>query len=256
MNSDGVARERAPARIPKELSNASIPKHICIIMDGNGRWARQRSKLRIFGHNKGADTVDTITEECARLGVKQLTVYAFSSENWKRPKREVEQLMKLLKSFLLDKRPKIMRNNIRLTTIGRTNDLPEDVRAELNRSIEASSTNTGMNLCLALSYGGRVEIVDACRRFARDVADGLRKPEDLDERLLQAYMYDPKMEPPDLLIRTGGDMRISNFLLWHISYTELHVTPVLWPDFSVKDLYAAILDYSKRERRFGEVRDS
>jgi undecaprenyl diphosphate synthase len=242
-------------RIPRELANATIPSHISIIMDGNGRWARQRSKLRIFGHNKGADTVDLITEECARLGVKQLTLYAFSSENWKRPKREVEQLMKLLKSYLVDKRPKIMKNNIRLTTIGRTGDLPDDVRGELQRSLEVSSTNTGLNLCLALSYGGRGEIVDACKRFARDVSDGLRKPEDLDERLLQAYMYDPKMDPPDLLIRTGGDMRISNFLLWHISYTELYVTPVLWPDFSAKDLHAAILDYSKRERRFGEVRE-
>jgi undecaprenyl diphosphate synthase len=242
-------------RIPKELANARIPGHIAIIMDGNGRWAKQRGRLRVFGHNKGADTVDAITEESAKLGVKQLTLYAFSSENWKRPKREIEALMKLLKQYLVDKRPKIMRNNIRLTTIGKTGDLPEDVRGELARSMEVSSTNTGMKLCLALSYGGRGEIVDACRRFARDVADGLRKPEDLDERLLQAYMYDPKMEPPDLLIRTGGDLRISNFLLWHISYTELYVTPTLWPEFSVKELYAAILDYSKRERRFGEVRD-
>jgi undecaprenyl diphosphate synthase len=238
-----------------ELNGASIPKHICVIMDGNGRWARARGRMRILGHHRGADTVDTIAEECARLGVERLTLYAFSSENWKRPKREVELLMRLLKKFLVEKRAKIMKNKIRLTTIGRTQDLPEEVRRELAKSVEVSSTNPGMTLCLALSYGGRREIVDACRRFARDVSEGLRKPEDLDEGLLQAYMYDPKMEPPDLLIRTGGDMRISNFLLWHISYTELYVTPTLWPEFGVKELHAAIQDYAGRERRFGEVRE-
>lgn len=236
------------------LNGASVPAHIAIIMDGNGRWANQQGRIRVWGHSQGATAVDEITEECARLGVKRLTLYAFSSENWKRPKREVEQLMKLLKRYLVDKRERIMANNIRLRAIGRTEALPEPVQKELHKSVGLSVGNTGMILTLALNYGGRTEILDACRRFARDVARGLRRPDDLSEEVLHGYMYDPAMEPPDLLIRTGGERRISNFLLWHISYTELYVTPTLWPEFDKEELHMAVLDYSRRERRFGGVR--
>jgi undecaprenyl diphosphate synthase len=236
------------------LNGASIPGHVAIIMDGNGRWAQQRGRLRVWGHSRGADAADEITEECARLGVRRLTLYAFSSENWTRPKREVDQLMKLLKRYLVGRRGKILKNNIRLRAVGRTESLPESVQKELHKSIGLSASNTGMILTLALNYGGRTEIVDACRRFAEDVARGLRRPDELTEELLTAHMYDPAMEPPDLLIRTGGERRISNFLLWHISYTELYVTPTLWPEFDREELHMAILDYSRRERRFGGIR--
>jgi undecaprenyl diphosphate synthase len=236
------------------LNGAVMPGHVAIIMDGNGRWARERGKMRVWGHSRGADAVDEITEECARLGIKRLTLYAFSSENWKRPKREVDQLMRLLKKYLVDKRPRIMSNNIRLRAIGRTGDLPEPVQKELHKTVGKSARNTGMILNLALNYGGRTEILDACRRFAEDVARGLRRPDQLSEETLTACMYDPDMEPPDLLIRTGGERRVSNFLLWHISYTEFYVTPTLWPDFDREELHMAILDYSRRERRFGGVR--
>lgn len=198
--------------------------------------------------------MDEITEECARLGVRRLTLYAFSSENWRRPRREVDQLMKLLKRYLVERRDKIMQNNIRLRAVGRTEGLPEAVQKELHKSVGLSASNTGMILTLALNYGGRTEILDACRRFAEDVARGLRRPDELTEELLTSHMYDPGMDPPDLLIRTGGERRISNFLLWHISYTELYVTPTLWPEFDREELHMAILDYSRRERRFGGLR--
>ena len=223
-------------------------------MDGNGRWAQQQGRLRAWGHSKGATAVDEITEECARLGVKRLTLYAFSSENWKRPRREVDELMRLLKRYLVDKRDRILKNRIRLRAVGRIEELPEPVLKQLRKSIGLSAQNSGMILTLALNYGGRTEILDAARRFADDVARGLRRPDELTEELLSAYMYDPAMEPPDLLVRTGGEKRISNFLLWHISYTELYVTPTLWPEFDREELHMAILDYSRRERRFGGIR--
>lgn len=228
-----------------------IPKHIAIIMDGNGRWARQRGLIRIRGHEKGTESVREITRECAKKHLKQLTLYAFSSENWKRPKREVNLLMKLLKEYLIKERKEIEENNIKLTAIGRINELPEDVQRELAISMEESKNNTGMVLCLALNYGGRTEIVDAAKEIMRKVKEGKLRLDEITEETFREHMYMPDMQDPDLLIRTGGEMRISNFLLWEVSYAELWVTPVYWPDFRKTHLEEAIRDYANRERRFG-----
>jgi len=228
-----------------------IPSHIAIIMDGNGRWARQRGLIRIRGHEKGTESVREITRECAKKHLKQLTLYAFSSENWKRPKREVNLLMKLLKEYLIKERKEIEENNIRLTAIGRINELPEDVQRELAISMEESKNNTGMVLCLALNYGGRTEIVDAAKKIMRKVKEGKLRLDEITEETFREHMYMPDMQDPDLLIRTGGEMRISNFLLWEVSYAELWVTPVYWPDFRKTHLEEAIRDYANRERRFG-----
>lgn len=228
-----------------------IPTHIAIIMDGNGRWARQKGLMRIRGHEKGTESVREITRECAKKHLKQLTLYAFSSENWKRPKREVNLLMKLLKEYLIKERKEIEENNIRLTAIGRINELPEDVQRELAISKEESKNNTGMVLCLALNYGGRTEIVDAAKEIVREVKEGKLRLGEITEETFREHMYMPDMPDPDLLIRTGGEMRISNFLLWEVSYTELWVTPVYWPDFKKAHLEEAIRDYANRERRFG-----
>jgi undecaprenyl diphosphate synthase len=235
------------------LTGLKIPKHIAIIMDGNGRWAREHGLQRILGHESGAETVREMTRECSRLGVERLTLYAFSAENWKRPDREVGFLMQLLAQYLVQERKEIMDNNIRFTSIGRLHELPEAVRKELQGTTEISSKNTGMVLCLALSYGGRFEIVDAVRRLAEDVKAGRCAPDAIDEQAIAKYLYDPAAPDPDLLIRTGGDMRVSNFLLWQISYTELWVTPVRWPEFTKEHLHEAIRDFSRRDRRFGNV---
>ena len=235
------------------LTGLKIPKHIAIIMDGNGRWAREHGLQRILGHESGAETVREMTRECSRLGVERLTLYAFSAENWKRPDREVGFLMQLLAQYLVQERKEIMDNNIRFTSIGRLQELPEAVRKELQGTTDLSSKNTGMVLCLALSYGGRIEIVDAVRKLAEEVKAGRRSPESIDEQEIAKYLYDPAAPDPDLLIRTGGDMRVSNFLLWQISYTELWVTPVRWPEFTKEHLHEAIRDFSRRDRRFGNV---
>lgn len=237
------------------LTGLKIPRHIAIIMDGNGRWAREHGLQRILGHESGAETVREITRECSRLGVDRLTLYAFSAENWKRPQPEVGFLMQLLAEYLVRERAEIMENNIRFTAIGRLEELPEPVRRELAGTSALSAKNTGMTLCLALAYGGRVEIVDAVRRLAQDVRDGRCDPAAIDEAAIAKYLYDPGSPDPDLLIRTGGDMRVSNFLLWQISYTELWVTPVKWPEFTKDHLHEAIRDYSQRDRRFGNISD-
>jgi undecaprenyl diphosphate synthase len=220
-------------------------------MDGNGRWARKRGLTRIRGHIEGVKSVREITEECARKHIEQLTLYAFSSENWSRPRLEVEVLMRLLKRYLIKERKTIMDNNIRFTVIGRIEALPRDVQEEIAREIEISKNNTGMVLCLALNYGGRAEIVDAAVKLARKVKEGKLRPEDINEETLKENMYTAGMTDPDLLIRTGGDMRVSNFLLWEISYTELWITPVYWPDFRKENLEEALRDYASRERRYG-----
>lgn len=232
---------------------AKTPAHIAIILDGNGRWAKQRGLTRIKGHNKGADTVTKVTRHCSKKKVKQLTLYAFSQENWKRPKLEIRFLMRLLKKYLIRERKEIEENNIRLTAIGRIDGLPADVKKELAISIEESKNNTGMILCLALNYGGRSEIVDAAKKFAREVECGNMELEDVTEESFNNYLYMPNMSDPDLLIRTGGEIRVSNFLLWEISYTELWFTKTCWPDFSTEELDEAIKDYGSRERRFGGV---
>jgi len=232
-----------------------IPSHIAIIMDGNGRWARRRGFARFRGHREGAESVREITRECAKKHLKQLTLYAFSQENWKRPQREINLLMKLLKDFLVKERKEIDDNNIRLTAIGRISELPEDVQRELATTMEGSKNNTGMILCLALNYGGRTEIVDAAREIAKNVKNGKLSLGEITEDTFKKYLYMSDMPDPDLLIRTGGDMRVSNYLLWEISYTELWVTPVCWPDFRKAHLEEALKDYARRERRFGGLRE-
>ncbi|OHB46645.1 MAG: di-trans,poly-cis-decaprenylcistransferase [Planctomycetes bacterium GWF2_40_8] len=228
-----------------------LPNHIAIIMDGNGRWARRRGFMRVRGHEEGVNSVREITTECAKKHIGQLTLYAFSNENWKRSKIEVNFLMRMLKKFLIEERPTIRDNDIILKTIGRTEALPEDVQKELLISMEESKNNTGMILCLALNYGGRTEIVDAAKGLAKNVKKGVVKLKDIDDDVFKSYMYTSDMTDPDLLIRTGGEMRVSNFLLWEVSYAELWFTPVYWPEFRKKHLEDALSDYAKRERRYG-----
>jgi undecaprenyl diphosphate synthase len=234
--------------------NLPVPRHIAIIMDGNGRWAEARGMRRVKGHQAGIDSVRAISEECARLGVGQLTLYAFSEENWKRPRLEIEFLMRMLKRFLVKERDTLMRNNMRFGAIGRLERLPRDVRRELDKTIELASGNTGTLLCLALSYGGRAELADAMRKLAQKVERGELKPEQIDEAAITAHLYQPEMPEPDLVIRTAGEMRLSNFLLWQISYAELYVTDTLWPDFREEHLHAALRDFGGRERRFGGLK--
>lgn len=232
-----------------------VPSHIAIIMDGNGRWAEARGMRRVKGHEAGIDSVRAISEECARLGIGQLTLYAFSEENWRRPRLEIEFLMRMLKRFLVKERDTLMRNNMRFGAIGRLDRLPRDVRRELDKTIELAADNTGTLLCLALSYGGRAELVDAMTKLAERVQAGELKPADITEQAIAANLYQPDMADPDLVIRTAGEMRLSNFLLWQISYAELYVTETLWPDFREEHLNAALEDFAGRERRFGGLVD-
>ena len=232
-----------------------VPKHIAIIMDANGRWAEARGMRRVKGHEAGIDSVRAISEECARLGVGQLTLYAFSEENWRRPRLEIEFLMRMLKRFLVKERETLMRNDMRFGAIGRIDRLPKDVRKELDKTIQLTAGNKGTLLCLALSYGGRAELSDAMRVLAEKVQAGELKPDQIDEAAIAAELYQPNMPDPDLVIRTAGEMRLSNFLLWQISYAELYVTETLWPDFREVHLQAAIQDYNGRERRFGGLVD-
>ncbi len=228
-----------------------LPNHIAIIMDGNGRWAKRRGFIRLRGHEEGVKSVREITTECARMHIGQLTLYAFSNENWKRSKTEVKFLMRMLKRYLIEERKTIEDNNIILKAVGRIEALPEDVQRELFISIEESKNNTGMILCLALNYGGRTEIADAAKKLAEDVKRRKLDLQDINEDTFKSYMYMPEMPDTDLLIRTGGEMRVSNFLLWEISYAELWFTHVYWPEFRKKHLEEALGDYAKRERRFG-----
>jgi len=233
------------------LDAAKLPRHVAIIMDGNGRWAVERGKQRIEGHLRGADIVRaTVTESC-KLGLGQLTLYCFSAENWKRPDEEVGFLMSLLKQYLLDERELIMAENIRFTVIGRRDGLSDEVLAAMDESIRLSRGNTGLTLCLAINYGGRTEIVDACRTIAERVRRGELSPQQIDEEHINAALYTAGMPDPDLLIRTAGEMRISNYLLWQISYAELWVTPKCWPDFDTQLFHEALRDFAGRKRRFG-----
>jgi undecaprenyl diphosphate synthase len=230
-----------------------IPRHIAIIMDGNGRWARERGLPRTEGHRRGADSVESIVEACGELGVGFLTLYAFSTENWKRPKTEVSALMKMLEHFLKVKTPKLMAQNVRLQAIGRLHDLPERTQQQLHRSIEATSQNTGLTLILALSYGAREEIVDGIKSLIESIERGHLDRGMITADVFSKHLYTRYFPDPDLLIRTSGEMRISNFLLWQLSYTEFHVTPTLWPDFRKPQLIEALRDFSRRDRRFGGV---
>jgi undecaprenyl diphosphate synthase len=230
---------------------ASVPGHIAIIMDGNGRWARERGWPRLKGHEQGAHNVQTICEACIAEGVGFLTLYAFSTENWKRPAHEVAGLMVLLERFLSEKVAMMDKNGVRLATIGRTADLPVPVRKRLERAIAETAHNTKLTLTLALNYGGRDEIVDAVRAIACEAKAGALDPTLITAETLSAHLYTAGIPDPDLLIRTSGEMRLSNFLLWQLSYTEIHVTSRLWPDFGAEDLRAAIVDFQSRDRRFG-----
>jgi len=231
-----------------------LPRHIAIIMDGNGRWARRRGKPRSAGHRAGAERINPITKECSRLGIEQLTLYAFSMENWRRPKTEVAVLMRLLVRHLRKELPAMMDDNVRFRAIGRLDALPASARKAVRETERQTAENTGTVLCLALSYGGRTEIADAARAIAERARDGSLRPKDVTERSFGGFLYTAGMPDPDLLIRTAGEMRVSNFLLWQTWYTELYVTDVLWPDFTPEELGKAIREYGRRERRFGNIR--
>jgi undecaprenyl diphosphate synthase len=234
-----------------QIDLTKLPQHIAIIMDGNGRWAKGKGKLRIFGHHNGVLSVRDIVEGSVELGVKYLTLYTFSTENWNRPKLEVMAIMELLVSTIDKEINTFMENNVRLNAIGDLAMLPEKCYKELARAIETTSVNTGLVLTLALSYSSRKEMVTAAKQIAEKVLKGELKPEDIDEEVFENNLYTYDMPNPELLIRTSGEFRISNYLLWQIAYAELYFTPKLWPDFRREDLFEAILDYQKRERRFG-----
>jgi undecaprenyl diphosphate synthase len=236
------------------LTPERLPAHVAIIMDGNGRWAQQRGLPRIEGHSRGVKAVRATVEECCRLGIQQLTLYCLSVENWKRPQIELDFLMALLHKYLIEERAEIMGQNIRFTTIGRRSDLPPEVLEELDKNIDLSRANTGMVLCLAINYGGRTELVDAMRSLVEQVRQGTLDPRQIDEDAINNALYTAGMPDPDLLIRTAGEMRISNFLLWQVSYAELWVTEQCWPDFDAATLHTALRDYGNRERRFGGLK--
>lgn len=228
-----------------------MPRHIAIIMDGNGRWAKERGLARIEGHEAGSRTVRAVTEACVELGIEFLTVYAFSTENWKRPEAEVNALWALLEHFVAQETPTLMENNVRLRAIGRLGELPAGCQQALQRTIDLTGGNTATTLILAVNYSGRTELVDATREIGIKLASGDIRPEAIDVETIAQHLYTRDFPDPDLLIRTSGEMRLSNFLLWQLAYTEIHVTEKLWPDFGKDDLRAAIADYSSRHRRFG-----
>lgn len=233
--------------------SGEIPKHIAIIMDGNGRWAKKRGLPRVAGHKRGVDTVKEIVEACAEIGVKFLTLYTFSTENWKRPKDEVSTLMRLLLNSLRDRVNELNDNDIRLTTIGNIDSLPVAVRKQLEFDIQRTKNNKKMVLNLALSYSGRWELLEAIKQVTDSVVQGKIKSEDIDEKIVSSFLTTKDIPDPDLVIRTSGEFRVSNFLLWQIAYSEFIITETLWPDFSKFDLYDAIKIFQKRERRFGKV---
>ena len=236
-----------PFDVPKERR----PRHVAIIMDGNGRWAERRGLPRIEGHRRGVASVRRTTEECARLGVEQLTLYCLSSENWKRTRQELDFLMHLLRQYMIEERASIQEQNLRVVVIGSREGIPDDVLREMDKTVQMSRSNTGLRLCLAINYGGRQELVDAVRQIAREAAAGTLNPEHVTEQTLASHLYTAEMQDPDLLIRTAGEMRVSNFLLWQISYAELWVTDRCWPEFDEAQLRQAIRDYAARTRRFG-----
>ena len=233
-----------------------MPRHIAVIMDGNGRWAQQRDLPRIEGHRHGVASVRRITEECARLGVEQLTLYCLSSENWKRPPHELEFLMHLLEQYMIEERSTIMQQNIQVAVIGRREGISSEAQREIDQTIAMSAQNSGLRLCLAINYGARAELADAVRQIAAEVQAGRIDPTAIDEDTIDAHLYTTGMPEPDLLIRTAGEMRLSNFLLWQISYAEIWVTDLCWPEFDEAQLHAAIRSFANRDRRFGGLTNS
>jgi undecaprenyl diphosphate synthase len=242
-----MADELAPLEVPSERR----PRHIAIIMDGNGRWAERQHLPRIAGHERGVNSVRRTTEEAARLKIEQLTLYCLSSENWKRPQTEINFLMHLLEQYMIEERATIMSNNVRVRMLGRRDDIPEQVLRELDKTVAMSSANTGLWLNLAINYGGRAELVDAMRTIARHIQAGDLSPGGIDEQTIAANLYTAEAPDPDLVIRTAGEMRISNFLLWQVSYAEIWVTEKCWPEFDEVTLHEAIRAYASRKRRFG-----
>lgn len=237
----------------EQIDNTRIPRHIAIIMDGNGRWAKAHGLMRMFGHKQGVEVVHNITTAAAQLGLQYLTLYTFSIENWNRPKEEVDALMNLLVDTIVKETPTLMNNNVRLLTIGDTDRLPEQAKQKFLECIRQTSGNTGLKMVIALSYSARWELAHAMQLAAEDVQKGQLSPEQVTEDTVKQYLTTAGMPDPDLLIRTSGELRISNFLLWQLAYSELYFTDLLWPDFTVEEFYHAIVDYQHRERRFGKT---
>ena len=256
VQDSGESLTATAASAAGDRAAAPRPRHVAIIMDGNGRWARARGLPRIEGHRRGVASVRRITEHCARLGLEQLTLYCLSSENWRRPAAEISFLMHLLEQYVIEERTLLMKERIRLSMIGRREGLPAGTLAEIDRTVELCAANDGMRLCLAVNYGSRAEIVEAARRLAGEVRDGRLDPAAIDEDVFAARLDTAGMPDPDLLMRTAGEMRISNFLLWQISYAELWVTDVCWPDFTEAHLDAALSAFAARDRRFGGLSPS
>lgn len=250
---DITAGTKSNADLLPELDLAKLPRHVAIIMDGNGRWAAGKGRPRVAGHRAGADAVRRTVETSARLGIECLTLYAFSTENWKRPRFEIRALMDLLVEYLRKELCSLKKNNIQFRMIGRSEELHISVMEQIRKAELATFQNTGMRLNIALNYGSRTEIVDAVRRIAREVKAGHLQPDEVDEEHVRGALYTRALPDPDLLIRTSGEMRISNFLLWQIAYAEIHVTETLWPDFGERDLLSALIDYQKRDRRYGRI---
>jgi undecaprenyl diphosphate synthase len=248
-----VKRNSADAKLLASIDFERLPRHIAVIMDGNGRWAKQRGKPRIFGHRAGADSVKAIVDTCARLEIDAVTLYAFSTENWKRPKSEVSGLMSMLKRYLRSELEEVHSHNIRFQAIGQIEGLSSDVQKEIAFAMDKTANNTGTVLSVALNYGGRAEILEACRKAMRSLIAEKRSPADLVEADIERNLYTHGLPDVDLLIRTSGEMRISNFLLWQLAYSEIYVTPTLFPDFRRGEIFKSIIDYQKRDRRFGDV---
>jgi undecaprenyl diphosphate synthase len=247
---------REEERLLAALDPNRLPQHIAIIMDGNGRWAQRRHLPRVSGHRSGVQSARTVIETCARLDIPALTLYAFSLENWRRPKAEIDFLMRLLREYLRRELPVIHRNNIRLLIIGRPDQLPAAVRSDVERAMAQTAKNTGMKLIVALNYGGRAELVDAFNRILDGVRHNGLNSARIDEGMISHHLYTAGLPDPDLLIRTSGEMRVSNFLLWQIAYAEIYVTDTLWPDFTRTQLYEALLEFQKRERRYGGLAET
>ena len=252
LKPSGVEEERLFA----ELDANKLPQHVAVIMDGNGRWAQRRHLPRIAGHRAGVQSARTVIESCARLNIPALTLYAFSMENWRRPKAEIDFLMRLLREYLRKELPVIHRNNIRLLVIGRPDQLPEAVRTDVERAMDQTAKNSGLQLAVALNYGGRAELVDAFNRILDRVRNNGLANARVDEDMISQHLYTAGLPDPDLLIRTSGEMRVSNFLLWQIAYAEIYVTETLWPDFTRAQLLEALLDFQKRERRYGGLAET
>lgn len=253
---EGLVERGSPEEfLLRQIDHGRLPRHIAVIMDGNGRWANNRNKPRVSGHRAGATSVRETVETAARLGIRHLSLYAFSTENWKRPRLEVETLMRLLREYLGKELETLVRNRIRFRAMGRREELSPGVRRDLERAEQQTAHHDGMILTVALNYSGRSEIVDACRRIAAQILASGGDPSRISEADIERSLYEPELPDPDLLIRTSGEMRVSNFMLWQIAYSEIHVTETLWPDFRRANLFEAIVEYQKRERRYGGAID-